>query len=383
MSHLLHRPAVRWLAPLFAALVFISAGSVISAISNAAQADLAPRSAAQLLVDVQQARLSGLSGTVVQNADLGIPALPGVSTANTEFSSLVSGSHTLRVWYAGPEHVRLALLGQFGESDLIRNGTNAWMWSSSQKTATHWTLPADAAARPATTPTGPAGAATTPQQAADQALNAITPTTAVTTNGTAVVAGRQAYLLTLQPRSANSLVESVQIAIDGKTHVPTRVQVFAKAMHSPAISIGFTSFNPGTPSSSVFGFNPPPNTKVTEKSLSSMTGAGSAHQGQHQRMDKASGKAAASNTPKVVGSGWTAVVIARAPSGLVTGQTTKPGKDTGALGTLLAKLPKVSGAWGSGHLLQGTLFSVLLTDDGQVVAGAVPAQQLYDALAAK
>jgi outer membrane lipoprotein-sorting protein len=379
MNHLIHRPVMRWLAPLFAALVFITAGSVVSAITSAAQADLAPRSAAQLLVDVQQARLSGLSGTVVQHADLGIPALPGVSGDSTELSSLVSGSHTLRLWYAGPERIRLALLGQFGESDLIRNGTDAWMWSSSQKSATHWTLPADVSGHPASTPADPTSAATTPQQAADQALKAITPTTSVTTNGTATVAGRAAYLLTLQPRSANSLVDSVQIAIDGKTHVPTRVQVFAKGTNSPAFSVGFTSFNPGTPSSSVFGFNPPPNTKVTEKSLTSSTGADAVHKAQN----KVSGHTGASTEPTVIGSGWTAVVIATAPSGLATDQTTKPGKDTSTMGALLTKLPKVSGTWGSGRLLQGTLFSVLLTDDGHVVAGAVPPAQLYDALAAR
>ena len=40
---------------------------------------LPPRSAAQLLVDLQTARLDGLSGTVVQTADLGLPPLPGLT----------------------------------------------------------------------------------------------------------------------------------------------------------------------------------------------------------------------------------------------------------------------------------------------------------------
>ena len=41
--------------------------------------------------------------------------------------------------------------------------------------------------------------------------------------------------------------------------------------------------------------------------------------------------------------------------------------------TVLEALPKVSGDWGSGHVLRGTLFSALLTDDGRVVVGAVAA----------
>ena len=46
----------------------------------------------------------------------------------------------------------------------------------------------------------------------------------------------------------------------------------------------------------------------------------------------------------------------------------------------LAQLPKVSGSWGSGRLLAGTAFSVVITDDGRVAAGAVGPDLLYDAL---
>ena len=60
-------------------------------------------------------------------------------------------------------------------------------------------------------------------------------------------------------------------------------------------------------------------------------------------------------------------------------------QSSGRSGTqaMLQALPRVSGAWGSGHLLQGTLFSVLVTDAGQVAVGAVPPQLLYRALAAR
>jgi hypothetical protein len=42
-------------------------------------------------------------------------------------------------------------------------------------------------------------------------------------------------------------------------------------------------------------------------------------------------------------------------------------------------LPQVSGTWGSGRLLQSALLSVLLTDDGRVIAGPVAPELLYDA----
>ena len=43
----------------------------------------------------------------------------------------------------------------------------------------------------------------------------------------------------------------------------------------------------------------------------------------------------------------------------------------------------MSGEWGSGRLLEGTLFSVLITDDNTVVAGAVAPEALYAALGSR
>ena len=41
----------------------------------------------------------------------------------------------------------------------------------------------------------------------------------------------------------------------------------------------------------------------------------------------------------------------------------------------------MSGEWGSGRLLQSALFSVLITDDGRIIAGAVAPEKLYEAAA--
>ncbi len=371
------RPRLRWLLPLLVALVLAGAGSTVGVLSAAARGGLPHRSAAQLLVDVQNARVAGLSGTVVQNANLGLPSLPGTGgSGSSDLTSLVSGSHTLRVWYAGPTHARLALLGSLGESDVIRNGTDLWTWSSSTRSATHRTLPA------ASKDAGPQSLASasplTPQQAADAALKALTPSTKVHTDGTAQVAGRPAYELVLEPRDPGTLVGSVRIAIDGKTHVPTRVQVFARHGGKPAFEVGFTSFDPTTPDPSVFRFNPPPGTKVSQDPT---TGHGS---GQPSGQ---TGTPTAGQKPAVVGSGWTTVLVAHLPSGATSGSGGTAGSGgpagTASLQSLLQALPRVSGSWGSGHLLRGTLFSAVLTDDGRVAVGAVSPDALYTALAGR
>jgi outer membrane lipoprotein-sorting protein len=340
--------------PVLVALVFALAGSTVGFISAAARGGLPHRTAAQLLVDVQTARLSGLSGTIVQNADLGLPDLPGIGgSGSSDLRSMVAGSHTLRLWYADPNHVRLALLGSLGESDLVRNGTDVWIWSSKEKAAAHHSVPLSQAPRSLASVSP-----VTPQEAADAALRAIRPSTRVSTDGTAVVAGRSAYELLLQPRDPRSLVESVRIAVDGKTRIPTRVQVFARGSDEPALEVGFTSFDPSDPPASVFQFNPPPGTKVT-----SSAGPRLHHPGADLPEPR---------RVRTVGSGWTTVVLASMPDGDAPEQS---------MSRVIATLPRVSGSWGSGRLLRGTLFSAVLTDDGRVAVGAVAPRALYSALA--
>ena len=370
MSVFQHRPTLRWAVPVVAAVALAAGGSGVGLITASARDGLPHRSASQLLVDVQRARLDGLSGTIVQNADLGLPSLPGIGgSGSSDMMSMVAGSHTLRLWYAGPNRVRLALLGSLGESDLVRNGTDLWSWSSRDRSASHRTVPVS---RSSASGSLASLSPVTPQQAADAALQAVSPSTRVTTDGTAVVAGRSAYELLLQPRDRGSLVESVRVAVDGDTHIPTRVQVFARGVSKPAFEVGFTSFDPTRPPASVFRFNPPPGTKVTEPGALLPKGPSArpkAGPGQERRSGAPGGAA-----PKVVGSGWTSVVVAEVPSG---------SDGPASLDKVLSVLPAVRGSWGSGHLLRGTLFSALLTDDGRLVVGAVPPRTLYAALAGR
>ena len=104
------KPALRLIAPL--AFVLVVAGTGLIAATASADNKLPARTPQELLVDLQQAKTDGLSGTVVERADLGIPAIPGTNGQNDpELTSLVSGTHTLRVRYSAPDKARLAVLG--------------------------------------------------------------------------------------------------------------------------------------------------------------------------------------------------------------------------------------------------------------------------------
>ena len=350
-----------------------------------ADAGLPARTAAQLLVDVQQARLDGLSGTVVQKSDLGLPDLQiaGVSgrAGSSDLTSLISGTHTMRVWFAGPDMARMALLGTLGESDVIRNGRDVWVWSSKDKTAKHYVLPThDAADKSGPTPgmTGATDLPTSPQAAAERALAAITPSTQVTTSGTATVAGRSAYELVLKPKEATSLVAQVRVAIDGTEHVPLRVQVFAKSVADPVFEVAFSAVDFARPDAAQFTFNPPPGTTVTDGKVPTDAKKGIAPGA--SKTKTVAPQANPADMFKVLGKGWGSVLVVRMPVPDASAGA-KADQSVAQLMKLVGLLPKVSGSWGSGHLMAGTVFSALLTDDGRLVVGAVTPEGLYAALA--
>lgn len=126
----------------------IAAGAVLAGtlIANAAAPALPKRTAAQLLADAMQATVpSALSAVVVESANLGFPAIPdiaGLSSSALSAASLITGTHTVDIWYAGPQQVRIALPVSFGETDLRVNGNQVWLWDSQTQTATRYIIPA-------------------------------------------------------------------------------------------------------------------------------------------------------------------------------------------------------------------------------------------------
>src|ERR1700744_671237 len=151
----------RWAVPA-GALVIIGAclaGSLIS-VAQAAPG-LPAKTPAQLLAEVADSTTPPLTGTVVETASFGLPALPATGNP-TSLSSLLTGSHTVRVWYASPQHFRLAVPESLSESDVIKAGRTAWLWQSTLNKVPRFPPPAHAPDK--AVPQQPL----TPQQAASQ-----------------------------------------------------------------------------------------------------------------------------------------------------------------------------------------------------------------------
>jgi outer membrane lipoprotein-sorting protein len=377
----------RWVVPagVVAAVAAIAIASAIT-VAQAAPA-LPPRTPAQLLAAAAgTGSVPPLTGTVVETASLGVPQLPG-GQSPTSITSLLAGSHTLKIWYDGPKRLRLAVPVTMGETDLIRNGTTAWLWQSSSDSVTKILIPSHSGRQEPALPRTPI----TPQQAAKQALAAVGPSTRVTTEANVTVAGQAAYQLVLAPRSSGSLIGKITIALDAQhLAVPLRVQVFAKGAATPAFQVGYTSISFVTPAASNFAFTPPTGAHVDTVSPGLPTGWTGYGPGQGP-----SGKLSGA---RILGKDWTSVaVLPAAALSQVAGQGNAAGvagqaarsvsggggavNGSAVLGALLLAAHPVHGAWGSGKLLHTSLVSMLITSNGHLLIGAVTPSVLYAAAA--
>ena len=359
----------RWAVP--AGALVITGGVIAGSVISVAQAapGLPARTAAELLAEAADSTTPPLTGTVVETASFGLPALPATGNP-ASLSSLLTGSHTVRVWYASPDHFRLAVPQSLSESDVIRDGSTAWLWQSTLNKVTKFTLPPHSAKAVPNQPL-------TPQQAAQQVLAAVGPTTTVSVASNVTVAGQAAYGLVLAPKDARSLVGQVQIDIDGRNGVPLRLQVFARGASSPAFQVGYTDIQFVTPAPADVNFTPPPGSTVTQVNMAV---------GDKGTMGNAS------SGVSTIGSGWLTVLklpsSALTPSAPAPGSSAGPGGASGAgdgsavLHALLASATPVHGAWGTGRLLRTSLVSVLMTDQGSTFAGAVAPSVLYAAASA-
>ena len=254
----------RWGVPAGAVALTGVVGAGFAMSGAQAAPSLPSRTPVQLLAAVNSARaLPPMTAVIQESAALGIPSLPNVGSGDPLSAlSWLSGSHTVKIWYADPAHVRIAVPVQLGESDVRRDGRNVWYWNSKTNQATHLALPAGAATAPqgsssTFTPTAP-----TPQQVATQVLAAIGPTTRVGLQQNVSIAGQPAYQISLAPKDSRSLIGEIRIAIDAQRALPLRVQVFARGSSSPAFQVGFTSLQFGTPAAGNFAFTAPPGAKV-------------------------------------------------------------------------------------------------------------------------
>jgi hypothetical protein len=376
------RRALAWSAAI--AVPVLAGAAILVPMAASGAVDLPDKSPKELIEFAVASEVDSLSGTVEQSSELGLPdlgALTGSRGDSDEGSptsadiddliALVTGSHTAKVYLDG-RHARLQVLDQLAERNVYVDGEagEVWFVDSESGSATKFILPDETELEQLKSETHAApdaapgdGAVPTPDRLLDEALATLDESTEITVGTDARVAGREVYELILAPRTADTLVGEVRFAIDGENGVALAASVSARGASDPAFEIAFTQVDFTTPDPAVFAFEPADGITVTEKEMPLHAVEGGREGG--PRTDAAA--------PVTVGEGWSTVV--ELPNTSEAGIDVFAGLDP----EQLAMLESVTSAVDGGRVLQTSLLTVLITDDGRVLAGAVPAERLVEA----
>lgn len=358
------RPWLRWL-PAAMVPVALAAAALAGSYQAGAVTSLPHKTAAEVIAMIGRSEVRALSGTLQQNSELGLPQLPSTGPAAAQgpasLIELLSGSHTARVYLDGPSKARFQVMDMLAERELVRSGSDLWLYNSADNSAAHMTLPAPAKTGSHAPHATPTPGMVTPDVVAQHFLAAAGPSTDVTVGDATTVAGRTAYQLLIKPRSTGTLVDSVTIAVDCASGLPLGVDVRARGQAAAAFSLAFTDVNLSVPDAALFSFAPPRGAAVEEKTtpqLSALPG----------KTGQAPQAKAAAGRPTITGSGWDAVISL--PAGTVPADV--------RAAPLMAQLTQ---AVPGGRALTTSLVSILMLDDGRVFAGMVPLERLQAAAA--
>ncbi|MEV8089153.1 LolA family protein [Streptomyces nigra] len=392
------RRATRYVVPVTVVGIAAATIGLVPALADAGDPDLPEITAQQLIEKIAKSDVQQLSGTFKITTDLGLPDLGGLESSLTSgitgsgagdgssadpsarLTELASGTHTLRVAVDGEDRQKLSLVDNGSEYSLIHNGKDVWGYDSKSDEVFHGT--ADDAERKGKGRSEEVPAS--PKELTEEALKAVDDTTSVTVDGTAHVAGRDAYRLLIKPKQSGTTVGAITVAVDAKTGLPLKFTLTPASGGAAVVDAGFTQVSFAKPAASTFDFTPPKGAKVTEEGESAGD-EGDARKEFGKELEKGFGSKApapghsgkgAEGGPEIIGEGWNTVAV------FDTGGTGVPsGSEVGGdLGGFLDSLgDKASGKFGSGTVFSTRLINALITDDGKVYVGAVDKATLVKA----
>ncbi|MFF3764478.1 outer membrane lipoprotein carrier protein LolA [Streptomyces sp. NPDC001922] len=404
------RRAGRYVVPVIgvAGVAALTIG-LVPAFAGVGAPDLPKVSAQKLIAKMAASDVQQVSGTVKIDTDLGLPSmlsgsgggLVGDAMKNAggkggdakdgaaldpqaKLMELATGSHTLKIAADGQEKHRLSVIDGGDEYTMVHNGQEIWAYASADKAVYHAKGPK---AEAGNSDRGELPDRATPQAMAKQALKAVDKTTRVTVDGTAKIAGRDAYQLVIQPRQAQSTVDSIRIAVDAENGVPLKFTLSPKSGGKPVIDAGFTSVDFGKPDAGTFDFTPPRGAKVTEEGDLDKKAEKDGKAGKDGMsapdlglpFDPSAGSGDGSG-PKVTGEGWASIAQLQAPARSHKGGSGDGKARPEASGSPLDSFgDKVSGKFGKGTVFSTRLVNALMTEDGGVYVGAVDKAALIKA----
>ncbi|MEU0738409.1 DUF2092 domain-containing protein [Streptomyces sp. NPDC006134] len=395
------RRAARYVVPVVVTGVAAATIGLVPALADSGDPDLPDITAQQLIEKIAGSDVQQLSGTVKISTDLGLPDLGGLvgdmaggmasgsagqgdggsaADPSAKLTELVSGTHTLRVAADGPDRQKLSLLENAAEYSLIHDGKDVWGYDSESNEVYHATVPETADGRAKERREVPA----TPRDLTEEALKAVDDTTSVTVDGTAQVAGRDAYKLLIKPRQEGSTIGAISVAVDASTGLPLKFTLTPASGGAAVVDAGFTQVSFAKPPASTFDFTPPEGAKVTEGGEADQAPGAPRAEGKTgggPDGDLGGDLAKGADGLKVIGEGWNAIAsFDTGGQGLPAASAGGDLGESGALGGFLGSFgDEVSGKFGSGTVFTTRLVNALITEDGKVYAGAVTKDALVKA----
>ncbi|QKJ24906.1 hypothetical protein HRU87_01495 [Aquiluna borgnonia] len=403
----------RWLPAVITPAVI--AATVIAVPLQANAVDLPDLTPQQVMLLMEEP-ITGFSGTVVKTTDLGLPALemssmvsedmaqemadkmpegmedfvPQVLESNlvTQAVELIAGTHKMRL-YASEAGMRVQVLDPMSERDLIVSGNQFWIYDAKNATATtgEFELPTEAeldqAKAEAELKLDELSAElqldlANPEAVADYLLAEAQKTSTISVGKDHMLAGRTAYQLIAEPKSEQSLIDSVVVSVDSETGMALDVKVYSIEQEEPAISIGFESISFETPDASLFNFTPPAGTTVQQLELpaeleelkTELEATKPTEAEIEAKKAELEAKYADVAKPELLGEGWDSVAyLPELPADLPLEMLENE---------LFADLmTEVEG----GRVFSTPVMNILLTDSGEVYAGSVKVEYLLEVAA--
>jgi outer membrane lipoprotein-sorting protein len=252
------------------AVTALAAGLVAVAAADD-DADLPEMTASELLARMaaHDQEVRSVSGDIVwRNRLLGdLPAFEGAFEDAGQSPFLRDGSG--RFW-AQDGRVRFDAQTDAGDQLIVADGEarTVWVYDSVENTANLYRVEGvegragdDAEAETQRTPVTPTpGRITAMLQMAARFMT-------VEVTGQGVVAGQDAYLLSMTPAAEDTALGSVQAAVDGRTFMPLRVDVTARGAAEPVLTFGFERVSYGAIDDDVFAFTPPEGAEVERETI--------------------------------------------------------------------------------------------------------------------
>ena len=247
MPSLLRSPASQWAVPVVA-ITAVGAAVGFGSVLAAHRPGPAERSAADLLASVadSDSPSPGRSCRLPSRSARPARGRHRRCRADRTAHRLAHGAHLVLV----TDQARFALWETSDETNIIRDGDDVWVWSSSTNTAEHAVVPSrDGRDDPGSVPRR--------SRPRWPPKHCWPPSTHHRGHRGRHRGGGRAGGLRARagaPRHG-SLIDDVRVAVDSETSMPLRVQVNSDG-DEPAFEVGFTSVTLGEPSDDVFRFNP-------------------------------------------------------------------------------------------------------------------------------